>query len=107
MLYLASPYSHSDPVVVEKRFEDICRIAGKLMNDGEIVFSPIAHCHVIAMRCELPIHWEFWKRIDEEFIRRSDKVVVAMMPGWKESKGVTAEIAIATELGIPVEYLEV
>lgn len=77
------------------------------MASGLVVFCPIAHTHPIAVRCELPRGWDYWKRFDHEFIAASSKVIVAMMDGWRESRGVTAEIAIAAELGIPVEYLEV
>lgn len=107
MIYLASPYSHPDPKVQHQRFLKVCAIAGGLMAKGEIVFSPIAHSHSIACQSELPGNWEFWETFDLEFIIRSSKVVVAMMDGWRESKGVAAEIAIAAELDIPVEYLEV
>lgn len=107
MIYLASPYSHPDHAVEERRFAEVCKIAGGLMASGLVVFCPIAHTHPIAVRCELPRGWDYWKRFDREFIAASSKVIVAMMDGWRESRGVTAEIAIAAELGIPVEYLEV
>lgn len=107
MIYLASPYSHPDHAVEERRFEEVCKIGGGLMAKGLVIFCPIAHTHPIAVRCELPRGWDYWKQFDHEFIAASSKVIVAMMDGWRESRGVTAEIAIAHELGIPVEYLEV
>lgn len=107
MIYLASPYSHPDKTVESLRFGQVCRIAGVLMSRGFIVFSPIAQSHPIAERCNLPTTWDYWEKFDREFISASSELVVAMMPGWKESKGVTAEIGIANELGIPVSYLEV
>jgi len=107
MIYIASPYSHDDNAVMERRFDEVCRITGRLMAQGFIVFSPIAHTHPIAVRSALPRGWDYWRKFDNEFIRGSEKVIVAMMDGWKESKGVQAEISIAKELGIPVEYMEV
>lgn len=77
------------------------------MEKDRIVFSPIAHGHPIAQFYGLPTDWEYWAKFAKEYIQRSDELVVAMIPGWKESTGVTAEIAIANELGIPVSYLEV
>ncbi len=106
MIYLASPYSHQDLSVMEARWKQVCVIAGRLMNEGHVVFSPIAHTHPIADHCALPRGWDYWERFDREFIQASDKLVVAMMDGWKESKGVQAEILIAQELGKPVDYLE-
>lgn len=106
MIYLASPYTHSDHAVMEQRFDAACRAAGKLMAEGHVVFSPIAHTHPIAVRCELPRGWNFWERYDREFVLASEKVVVLMLPGWRESNGVSAEIKIADAAGIPVEYME-
>jgi hypothetical protein len=106
MIYLASPYTHQDPAVMEQRFDAACRAAGKLMAEGHVVFSPIAHTHPIAVRCELPRGWDFWKRFDMEFIVASRKLIVLMIDGWDESKGVAAEIAMATAGGILVEYME-
>lgn len=108
MVYLASPYSHPDAIVREDRFKQICAIAGKLMEDGNVIFCPIAMSHPIALAHPvLPTDWLYWETFDTEFIRASEKLIVAMMDGWESSTGVNAEIAIANEIGIPVEYLEV
>jgi hypothetical protein len=91
---------------MEQRFDAACRAAGKLMAEGHVVFSPIAHTHPIAVRCELPRGWDFWERFDREFVLASRKLVVLMIDGWDKSKGVAAEIKIAIDAGIPVEYME-
>jgi hypothetical protein len=106
-IYLASPYSHPLSTVRYQRFELVCRIAGKMMIDGLVVFSPIAHTHPIAELCVLPSSWNYWHKYDEVMILGSYKVIVACIDGWRESKGVTAEIEIAHQHGIPVEYLEI
>jgi hypothetical protein len=106
MLYLAVPYSHPDPAVRIERFLAANQAAGSLMSAGEVVFSPISHTHPIAVQCELPKGWEYWQHFDREFIAISSKVLVLKIDGWQESVGIAAEIAIAAELGIPVEYLE-
>jgi hypothetical protein len=106
MIYLATPYSHPDPEVREKRFKAAAYIAGVLMTRGNIVFSPISHTHPIAMECNLPTDFAFWDKFDREFIAYSEKVLVVKLDGWDESKGIAGEIAIATSLGIPVEYVE-
>lgn len=105
MIYLATPYSHDDPNVRAARFDQACIIAGTLMNSGHLVFSPIAHSHPIALKCELPTTWDYWRRYDYRMLLCSTKLVVAMMDGWQESKGVQAEITIAKEFDIPIEYL--
>lgn len=105
MIYLASPYTHADPAVREERFQAVCRAAAELMRRGECVLSPIAHSHPIAAH-GLPTTWEFWERLDREHLKRCDELVVLMLDGWKESRGVQAEIRIARELGKPVRFLD-
>lgn len=105
LVYLASPYSHPDPAVVEARFEAVCRAAGRLMADGVLVYSPIAHTHPIAVRSALPTGWTYWERYDRAMIAACDHLTVLMLDGWDESRGVTAELAIAGELGRPVTYI--
>jgi hypothetical protein len=107
MIYLASPYSHPEASVREYRFRRICAIAGKLMEEGNVIFCPIAMGHPIACaHPTLPTDWEYWKLFGTEFLHASEKLIVAKMNGWESSAGVTGEIAIANEIGIPVEYME-
>ena len=105
MIYLATPYSHPDHAVMEARFDAACRFAGAMMAHGEVVFSPIAHTHPIAVRCSLPRGWEYWCRYDREMLEAAEKLCVVMMDGWRESNGVAADIAMAEYMGKPVEYL--
>jgi hypothetical protein len=105
LTYLAIPYSHPDPAVREARFVIANREAGRLMRAGAKVFSPISHTHPIAVECELPKGWDFWQAFDRAYLSASERVVVVCIDGWRESVGVQAEIAIAQEMGIPVEYI--
>lgn len=107
MIYLASPYTNSDPNVVEYRVKTVCEVSAKLMCAGHIIFSPIAHTHPIAIAGDLPTNWEFWEKFDRDFIKFSDELWVAKMEGWEKSKGVTAEIKIALELGKQIRFLDV
>lgn len=104
-MYLASPYSHADPAVVEQRFEAVCRAAGRFMAQGYLVYSPIAHTHPIAVRGALPTDWTYWERYDRHMIAACDTLGVLMLDGWEESRGVTAELAIAAELNKPIQHL--
>ncbi len=101
MLYLCTPYSHSDPVVMHRRFLDACEAAARLMNAGHLLFAPIPHTHPIAMAGDLPKGWEYWQKYDRWFIERADVVVIVMMEGWEDSRGIAAERKIAEELGKP------
>ena len=104
MIYLASPYTHPDPVVIMRRYEAACCAAAELIRQGKTVFSAISHSHGIA-RYGLPIDWRFWERHDRRYLEACDEVVVLMLDGWRESVGVQAEIAIARELDKPVTLL--
>jgi len=77
-----------------------------MMRRGEHVFSPISHTHPIALAGDLPKDWEFWQAYDRAMLRACGKLAVLMQDGWQESVGVQAEIAIARELGLPVEFIE-
>ena len=106
LVYLAVPYSHPDPKVRHWRFDTVNEVAGKLIAQGLIIFSPISHSHSIAQMCDLPTKWEFWQKTDRVFLQYCYKLIVLMLPGWQESKGVAGEIEIAKELGLEIEYID-
>jgi hypothetical protein len=107
LIYLAIPYSHPSDEVRNYRLHLVSDIAGKLMNEGKVVFSPISHGDTIAKIHNLPTDWEYWEKSCKSFVSRSTKVIVVMANGWDKSKGVSAEIKLAEQLGIPVEYYSV
>jgi len=105
MIYLASPFSHPDPLVRETRFDAACRATAALIRTGHVVFSPIVHGHPL-VRFGLPTYWAFWQRHDQELLRRSDEVIVLRIDGWEESEGVRAEVELAAALGKRAGYKE-
>ena len=101
-IYIASPYSHPDEKVRQQRFDAVCRFAAKLMQVGHNVFSPIAHSHPISLKLDSMAH-DFWLNQDLSFIERwADMVIILMLPGWVESKGIDGEITMAKKLNIPI-----
>lgn len=106
LVYLATPYTHLDPAVMERRFLVANRVAASLMRAGVYVFSPISHTHPIAIAGDLPRGWEFWEGYDMLMIKACDKLLVLMQDGWRESTGVMCEIRIARSIPITVEYME-
>lgn len=108
LVYLASPYTHKDPTIMHKRFEDVCRVHANLINKhlSEYTFiGPIAMSHPVAQYGDIPTDWDFWQTHDKAIILRCDELWVVPLDGWKESKGVQAEIAYAELLEIPVRYI--
>lgn len=106
LVYLASPYTHDDKTVVKERYMRAAKKAAELITQGELIFSPIAMAHPMATYGKLPGNWEFWEKFDKAFISCCHKLIVYRLSGWETSKGVQAEIKIAQEMGIPVEYIE-
>lgn len=105
LTYLACPYSHPDRAVRVSRFEAANRAAAALMAQGRHVFSPVSHTHPICEAGDLPLGWDFWEAYDRAILACCCEVVVLMIDGWCESKGVKAEVGIAGELMLPVTYL--
>lgn len=104
LVYLATPYSHPDPRVRERRFAAVNVLTAKLMKEGQLVFSPISQSHPIAVAGGLPGDWAYWKEYDEAILAICKKLIVFCQEGWRDSVGVAAEIELAKETGIPVEY---
>jgi hypothetical protein len=105
LTYLASPYSHPDPDVMHHRYELACAAAGVLMKCGHKVFAPIAHSHRIGQLIGSSVDHDFWLEQDFAILRHCDQMLVLLINGWKESKGVQAEIEFCKARAIPVEYL--
>jgi len=104
LTYLASPYTHPDILVRQIRFEQVTCKAAQLFFAGHFVFSPIAHGHPLT-KYDTPSDWEFWKLYCIKMLQLCDTMTVLMLDGWKESKGVVAEIAIASSLNMHINYI--
>lgn len=101
--YLAAPYTHPNKKVEALRYELITLAAGNLVLQGRCIYSPITHCHPMAMKLDLPTEYSFWKDYDEAFIRISSKFLLLMLPQWASSKGVDSDLNYAKSLGISIE----
>jgi len=106
MIYLASPYTHPDAAVREQRFRAACQATAALVRQGIVVFAPIVHSHPLVEH-GLPTSWSFWSNQDRRFLELCDELVVLMLDGWRESRGVQEEIQIARELGKPIHFVGV
>lgn len=103
-VYVAIPYTHPDFLTREARFEVSTAYTAKLYNDNIRAFSPITHSH--------PLHkygcrtdFDFYEALDLDIISNCKELHVIMMKGWAESKGVTAELAHARELGMTIKFI--
>ena len=77
------------------------------MSDGHLVYSPICHTHSISTHSEykIPYHWDYWQDSCRAFLSICSRILVLRLDGWERSIGVAAEIAIATEQGLLIEYM--
>lgn len=105
-IYLGSPYTHSDPNVMEERYLAACLKTSQLAKEGYYVYSPIVHWHPIAKLYGLPRDWEFWQKVDRESIQLMDQVWILRLEGWSASIGLDNEILIAKEFNKPYIFID-
>ncbi len=92
LAYLATPYTNYEGGI-EIAFRDAARICASLLQSGVEAYSPIAHCHPMAIHGDLDaLDRDFWLRYQETMMARCDVLIVAQMRGWKESLGIQHEI---------------
>lgn len=104
MIYIASPYSSPIAGAHQLRFEKVRGFTIHMLSQGFVAFSPIVYAHEMAEMSQLPTTAQYWMRFNNDILRHAEGVFVYMLPGWKESKGVTIETNLARALGIPVSF---
>lgn len=105
IIYLASPYTHSDKAVMRRRYYAVQSMAANFLEAGVHVYAPIAYTHPLSEIAGIDHSWNTWAEFDRKFIEACGELWVAMLAGWQESVGVAAEIEIARALGKPVRYV--
>ena len=113
MIYLASPYSAPAGMwqrsVEADRHRQAVHAAIHIMSTtGEAVFSPIAHSHYLHVWSDGKIggDWQQWAEFDRAVIGACSRFIVLKIEGWGASRGISAEMDIASALRIPIEYQE-
>lgn len=106
MQYLASPYSHPDPIVRDFRFRAARKYTYECLRRGIHVYSPIAYTHQFAVDFDMNGPFAQWEKFDFDMIDRCDELVVLMLNGWDQSVGVKAEIEYARRKGKSVRYVD-
>lgn len=105
LVYLASPYTHNDESVVEKRIEIYCKVDAVLTHNGIFTAPPLLK-HFIIQHRKLPSDWEYWKHYSQALLSRCDSMIVLCLNGWLESVGVLEEIRYCDDHKIPVTYID-
>ncbi len=105
IMYLASPYTHMDKEIQHMRYLAVRDTTAQLMRDGEFVFSPIVHCHPMAVSCDLKGDIDFWRDYDFTMIEALPRFGILTLPGWDTSKGIEEEKAYAASRGRDIEWI--
>lgn len=103
--YLASPYTHADPLVREARYLAVMDAVLTLTRNGIAVYSPILHFHGLNKVFNLPPNDEIFYRHGLDMLDAGRGVLVLRLEGWAKSVGVTAEIKRAAEKNKSITYL--
>lgn len=105
--YLASPYTHTDPAVQAERVYYAARIAARLAARGTYTIpAMVIGAGLAGAVPTVGTTWADWQTYDEALLSLCSGVIVCMIPGWRESVGVQAEIAWAIARGRPVRYVD-
>ena len=105
-IYQAIPYSKIDH---ESSYNQSLEFSAYILKEqGHNVFSPIVHSHPISESYDLPGSWDFWSRIDHQFIDWCDEVWVLVPDEGHEtiisSIGVRGELEYSQEKGKKIRF---
>lgn len=106
--YLACPYTDKSKARSWARTEIASQVAARLMTKDSVVFSPITHGHHIAdhLPPDLLHDHDFWMHQCLPFVTWAEAFAVLPLTGWRESRGVQKELALARSLNKPVLVLQ-
>lgn len=104
--YLASPYSHPEMDVVERRVQQTQLASLWLIHHGWVVYSPILHWHSTAGAYGVGTTARDWIRQNETMLRDAKEgLMLLQLEGWRESLGVQMELDLALELALPIREI--
>ena len=104
--YLASPYSHEDPLTREKRYLETLKGLLALGDKGIVAYSPIAHFHPMAKLYSMESQANDWAWHNIPMIKASSGLIILMLDHWGTSSGVSQERQWAKEFGKSIQTLD-
>lgn len=96
VIYVAGPFRGPNHWVIEENIRRAERIAWEVWANGDAAVCP--HANTRFYQGSLPD--ATWLNGDIEILKRCDGVVLC--PGWRDSSGTRAEVAVAIDNNIPV-----
>lgn len=103
--YIASPYSHPNPRVRADRYRQALDFVHWALEHKIWCYSPIVHCHELAVIYKLPFDISHWREYNEAMLQGCKHLIVLKLEDWDKSKGVDHEIRFADSLGKPISYM--
>jgi hypothetical protein len=113
MAYLALPYNgkfkeNCPRYRKELSFQVANAVAARLIEDGEVIYSPISHSHPISdYMVDLANDHDFWMAYNERMMSLCDRIYVLKIEGWRRSRGVRYEIGWFLNRDLPVFLMEI
>jgi hypothetical protein len=104
-IYFASPYSHSDKSVRLDRYHKALTVTASYLKAGKVIYSPIVHCHELALIKNMPTDAAFWWRYNRAMLSQAGELWLLTLDGWQQSKGMRKESLYAIQHEIPISYI--
>lgn len=98
--YVANPYLHSNPRVMEARLEAVLAYLKETTKLGIPAYAPVVYTSTVQKNDVRPP--QGWYHYDLSFLKVCQSMTLLMMPGYEESFGVKLETGVANALGIPI-----
>ena len=103
MIYLASPYSHPDPLIRKTRFL-LAKGVVEMFVPTYPLFSPIVYGH--ELQTGQGTDAKTWQWFNTAILRRCEEMWVLDIPGLAESRGCLQEIELATTLNLRLRWVD-
>ena len=102
-LYIATPYGHKDPLVMDHRTRHAAQLHTYLHQHGVMAYVPIAYTTI---ELDVDVPEDHWYDFGLVMLEKAQGLVVCRLSGWGNSKGIGLEIDRAYSLSIPVAFSE-
>jgi hypothetical protein len=107
MKYVATPYSHISPAIMQRRYELAVQAVLSLvkMYPGQMIYSPIVYWHPVALAHKLPTDHIYWQAINDTELLVCDEVFVIQFKDWEHSRGIARELETARSRELVITHL--
>lgn len=104
--YLAAPYTHKDPAVIQERVDQAAMVAAKITSlfPHILVLPPTVLSRTLVDAGAEPL--QGWYQWGIDWLSTCDSLFVLQLDAWENSVGIQLEIKAARLAGIPVFWLD-